>query len=135
MLEDQRGSRVQIEQVKHNITRLKQMGFPLLLDDFGEGFTSFDDLQNYPVDCIKISKTIVSHIKTQIGLRIFHSVLNIAKNIGVSVICEGAETLSQIEILRESGCKLVQGFYFYCRLSAEQFARVVENDTTSEGES
>lgn len=135
VLEDQRGSRVQIEQVKRNITRLKQMGFPLLLDDFGEGFTSFDDLQNYPVDCIKISKTIVSHINTQIGLRIFHSVLNIAKNIGVSVICEGAETLSQIEILRESGCKLVQGFYFYCPLSAEQFARVVENDTTSEGES
>ncbi len=117
-----------------NLQQLKQANICILLDDFGEGYTSFDDLKNYPVDIIKIGKTITDNLHTQIGLRIFKSMMNIARNMEVSVVCEGEETLEQIEIIRSQGVQYVQGFYYYRPVGSSEFEKAIANNTIKQGE-
>lgn len=133
VLEDKSDEFCDTNVLRENLEKLRQQNITVLLDDFGEGYTSFDDLQNYPINMIKISRTMVNNLNTKIGVRIFESIMNIAKNIGVSVVCEGVETPQQIEILREGDCRYVQGFYFYRPMSSEQFIRAIQNNDINEG--
>lgn len=128
VIEDKETENFDTESAKKNLNALVRRGIMVFLDDFGEGYTSFDDLQNYPVACIKIGKTITDNLNTGIGVRIFHSIMNIAKNLDVAVVCEGVETPEQIEILRKNECRFVQGFYFYRPMNSEQFEKVVNNN-------
>ena len=114
--------------LKLHLEELHAAGVRILLDDFGEGYTSFDDLQNYPVDIIKIGKSILDNLSNGVGMRIFKSVLHIAENLNAEVICEGVETPEQLDILRNCACKFVQGFYFYRPMNADQFVRVIQNN-------
>lgn len=128
VLEDSDGEKFDAESAKKNLNALMRRGIMVLLDDFGEGYTSFDDLQNLPVVCIKIGKAIMDNLNTGIGVRIFNSIMNIAKNLDVAVICEGVETPEQLEILRKNECRFVQGFYFYRPMNSEQFEKLVKNN-------
>lgn len=130
LLEDTGKDNYSVEIIKENLSVFKRYGITIFLDDFGDGYSSFDDLKNYPIDVIKISKSITENLGTQIGIRIFNSIVNVAKNIGASIICEGAENSEQIEILRNSGIEYVQGYYFYCPLSPDNFEEAVKNNRT-----
>ena len=120
--------------LKLHLEELHAAGVRILLDDFGEGYTSFDDLQNYPVDMIKIGKSLIDNLSTAIGVRIFESVLHIAENLHVRVVCEGVETSEQLDILRKHACRYVQGFYFYRPMNSDQFERVIGNTAMKKGE-
>ncbi len=134
LLENIGENKYNTENIQKNLAQLKNAGIAILLDDFGDGYSSFDDLKNYPVDAIKISKTIVENVSSQIGLRVFKSMINVAKNMGVVIVCEGAETLEQIEILRDCGVVFVQGYYFYRPVSPDQFEKAIIKNRTRQGD-
>ena len=134
LLENIGENKYNTENIQKNLAQLKNAGIAILLDDFGDGYNSFDDLKNYSVDAIKISKAIVGNVSSQIGLRVFKSMINVAKNMGVVIICEGAETLEQIEILRDCGVVLVQGYYFYHSVSPDQFEKAIINNRIRQGD-
>ena len=113
---------------------LKKYGVSVSLDDFGDGYSSFDDLKNYPVDVIKMSKAVTDNIETQLGLRIFKSIVSVAESMHVSIICEGAETLQQINILRDNDIKYVQGYFFYRPVSPDQFEKAIFNNRNKQGD-
>ena len=60
--------------------------------------------------------------------------INVAKNMGVVIVCEGAETLEQIEILRDCGVVFVQGYYFYRSVSPDQFEKAIIKNRTRQGD-
>lgn len=95
-----------------NIKKLRARGHSVLLDDFGSGVTTFEDLQKLDVDIIKIDKAITQGTDTEAGLTIFSGMVKTAKELGLRVVCEGVETEEQAKIAIAEGCDYLQGYYY-----------------------
>ena len=109
-----------------NLKKLRSQGFNVLLDDFGSGYTSFDDLQHFPIDIVKIDRTIIGNASTETGLVIFNNFVKTAKDLGLTIICEGIETEEQERIAADAGCDMFQGFYYYRPMSASALEELLE---------
>lgn len=102
-----------ISQANENALRLKELGIRLLLDDFGEGFASFFDLSEYPVDGLKLDKALVDNIATHKGHTILHGMTRMGHELNLTVIVEGVESDDQVKSLQEMNCDVIQGFRFH----------------------
>ncbi|NDL67846.1 putative bifunctional diguanylate cyclase/phosphodiesterase [Anaerotalea alkaliphila] len=92
---------------------LRSQGIELHLDDFGTGYSSLNYLRSLPIDVVKIDQGFIRNItvdKEQMHLT--RSIIEIAHNLGKTVIAEGVETKEQMELLKELGCDRVQGYFF-----------------------
>ncbi|MEG1800793.1 MAG: EAL domain-containing protein, partial [Oscillospiraceae bacterium] len=99
--------------MKKIMSQLQKLGFTIMMDDFGSGYSSLSMLKDILVDVLKIDMTFLS--KTEIpgrGENIIASVIRMAKWLSIPVIAEGAETAEQVDFLRSVGCDYVQGYYF-----------------------
>ncbi len=102
-----------ISQVHKNANSLKELGIRILLDDFGEGFTSFFDLQEYPVDGLKLDKKLIDNINTEKGKTILKSMARIGHELNLTIMAEGIENDEQIKELQKINCDIIQGFRFH----------------------
>jgi diguanylate cyclase (GGDEF)-like protein len=110
-------------QVIEMLVSLRRIGFKLSLDDFGTGFTSFNQLKKYPLNCLKIDRSFVSgdHENSTPLLGMSDVILSIAKLYNFSVIAEGVETEQQYLELKKSGCFYFQGYWFSKPVSVKDF--------------
>lgn len=92
---------------------LKQAGAEILMDDFSMGHTSITILQKNIFDYIKIDGNLIKALDNERSRSIVASVVSLGKELGVSVIAEYVETEKQRDILREMGCGIFQGYYYY----------------------
>ncbi len=96
----------------HNLTRLRQMGFRLSIDDFGTGEASLTYLADLPSDELKLDRRFVSRIVDSDRERaIVASTIGLAHALGQTVVAEGIEDAATLALLREMGCDHAQGFY------------------------
>ncbi len=101
------------EDAIQKLTGLKALGVRLSLDDFGTDYSSLTYLRNLPVETLKIDKTFVDMITTDINAaKIIGSIIHMAHALGIAVVAEGVETEQQLAYLRENGCDRIQGFIF-----------------------
>ena len=105
-------------QIKQNMVALKEYGVRVALDDFGVGFTSFSDLQQYPVDGIKLDKGLVDNIMTKNGAAILRAMVQVGHELDMIILAEGVEREEQVQALRKIQCDAIQGFQFYKPLPA-----------------
>lgn len=97
------------------VERLKEAGFRLSLDDFGTGYSSLNLLAKLPLDEVKIDRSFVVNAQLDNAYSlIIGSTISIAKRMGVDVVCEGIENVSQRQMLETLGSTAYQGF-LYCR--------------------
>ena len=102
------------------LAQVKRTGVSIAIDDFGTGFSSLSHLQRLQVDRLKIDRTFVTEITGSArGSSIAEMVIQLGRNLGLSVIAEGVEDERQAHILRTLGCPLAQGFLFARPLSPE----------------
>lgn len=95
------------------LKKLKDVGIKISIDDFGKGFSSISYLTLLDIDYIKIDKGFIDDlIKDEIYAKIVKYTINISKELGYEVICEGVETKEQFELLKSLGCDYMQGYYF-----------------------
>lgn len=100
-------------QLHRNAEALKQYGVSIALDDFGEGFTSFYDLQQYPVDGIKLDKSLVDQVLTEKGKAVLRAMIQVGHELDLTILAEGVETDAQVGALQALQCDVIQGFRFY----------------------
>ena len=101
------------EQFCLNLQQLKDAGFRIFVDDLGAGVTSVKDLWSYPVDVVKLDRSLLLNAETERGKIAFRGVRNLAADLGCKVLCEGVETEQQHQFVQDAGCQYCQGFLFY----------------------
>ena len=100
------------EEAVGNLTRLREMGCTIALDDFGSGFSALSVLRTLPLDVVKLDGLFVHGIDTDQATReTVRSVLDILNTLGLQAVAEGVETRSELEVLASLGCGMAQGFY------------------------
>ncbi|GKS86583.1 EAL domain-containing protein [Acidovorax sp. SUPP1855] len=101
---------------------LSEQGFKLSIDDFGTGYSSLAYLKRLPVDELKIDKSFVIGMASDDGdEQIVRSTIDLAHNLGLSVVAEGVETVSILERLRALHCDDAQGYYISRPLPMDDF--------------
>jgi diguanylate cyclase (GGDEF)-like protein len=93
------------------LTRLNKMGLRLAVDDFGTGYSSFSYLRKLPVHEIKIDKSFIDDMAQQHDEVIVQSTIELAHNLGLTVVAEGVQDKVTLDRLRELGCDTAQGEY------------------------
>ena len=100
-----------VEEATKTLTWLKGLGLRIALDDFGTGYSSLSHLAQLPIDKLKIDQSFITHMDTDSrSLAIAETVLSLGKKLGVEVVAEGIESQGALNLLRELGCNLGQGY-------------------------
>ncbi len=113
------------EQTNHVLSQLKKLGIGLSIDDFGTGYSSLAYLTRFPFDTIKIDKSFVDDAtpKREVLLR---SMINMAHDLGLSVVAEGVSDEGDALQLRQMGCEYVQSFAFGAPMSGEAVLKLLK---------
>ena len=114
------------EQVIRVVEGLRDKGYTVEMDDFGTGYSSLNMLSAMPVDVLKMDRTFIQNMENnERDVQLVALILGIAKNLKIPVIAEGVETETQLQILRNLGCTLVQGYYLSRPLHPTEFEAVL----------
>lgn len=111
------------------IQKLKHLGVGVSIDDFGTRYASLSLLKQFPVDYLKIDRSFVKHVDTNINDgAIVESVISMAHKLGLRVVAEGVETTTQLEILKELRCDTIQGYLLSRPVSADEMLALLMVD-------
>ncbi|MDO5601632.1 MAG: EAL domain-containing protein [Oscillospiraceae bacterium] len=114
----------------HLLERMRKMGCVIVMDDFGSGYSSLNLLKEVPFDILKIDREFLDEGETSQRTRaIMKSIIEMAKNINVQVVCEGVETAEQVEFLKELHCDVAQGYFFARPMPLPQFESQLTDGT------
>ncbi|MGL1932860.1 MAG: EAL domain-containing protein [Desulfotalea sp.] len=103
----------------------------IAVDDFGTGYSSLSRLKDMPIDCLKIDRSFICGIDQESNDRsIIEAILAMADGMGLRVVAEGVDSMSQVDFLKKSNCPEVQGYLFSVPLPAEEVGLFFENMTT-----
>jgi EAL domain-containing protein (putative c-di-GMP-specific phosphodiesterase class I) len=110
------------------LRELRSKGVGIAFDDFGTGYASLSYLMRYPLTRIKIDRSFIQKIGPQCtseDTAIVRSIIMMGRNLGLDVIAEGVETLSQAEFLNSEGCPELQGYLFSKPISCKAFEKLL----------
>lgn len=109
------------------LNAMRKENAKILLDDFGSGYSSFGMLREYNFDILKIDMSFVRQIETNTKTRsILRFLIDMAHEMDVSLIAEGAETEAQARFLKENGCDYIQGYYYSRPVPQEAFRKLLD---------
>lgn len=115
--------------IENNLLILKQitdLGLALAIDDFGTGYSSLSYIKHMPVSEVKIDKIFVDGIPSDRGdVAIIDAIITMAKELDFRLVAEGIENQTQADYLKEKGCDVLQGFYFYKPISKNAVEEVL----------
>ncbi|MCD7100318.1 EAL domain-containing protein [Stenotrophomonas sp. MMGLT7] len=110
------------------LAKLHRTGVKVWLDDFGTGFSGLNHLRQVPVDGVKIDKSFVADMQRDPDdLALTSAVISMAHSLGITVVAEGIEQEVQLQLLRERGCELGQGYLFSHPLRSEELVRLLQS--------
>jgi len=109
-------------------SELKALGVRLDIDDFGTGYSSLSRLQGFPVDTLKIDRSFISRVDTDLETaEIVRIIVMLARGLHLEVVAEGVETQAQADWLKDVGCELAQGYLFSKPVPGETIAQLLGN--------
>ena len=102
------------EDLIENLKQLRAAGARVSVDDFGSGYSNLRHLIQLPVDIVKFDKAFLSELTAQQGKSriLLPSLINLCHELGYQSMCEGVETSEQVEFLRHTNCRFVQGYFY-----------------------
>ena len=124
------------ETALRTIEGLHAMGLRIVLDDIGAGYSSLSDLSTYPIDGVKIDRSIVIESALPRARALLEGMIRLSHDMGIRVLCEGVEDKATCDAVLAAGCDFIQGFYFSRVLpgrEAESFLRSLAARDRGEG--
>lgn len=111
---------------------LHKMGTKVSMDDFGSGYSSLNLLSKLPIDIIKLDKVFLKESTLQENDKIIIScVIEMARKLRITSLCEGVETLEQSDYLAQIGCEIQQGYYFSKPIPQADFEKFMSESLQS----
>ena len=116
--------------VREIVSRLRGMGFMVLMDDFGSGYSSLNMLRSMQLDVIKLDARFLEleGENRRKGINILESVVNMTRSLTTPIIVEGVETTEQLAYLGNLGCRYMQGFYFHKPMPVADFEALIADE-------
>ncbi len=115
-----------IELINEKIKHIHDLGIKVSMDDFGTGSSTFSNLKHVDIDVLKIDRSFLCDIETNLKSKeMVHGIIDLAKRIGVSVVCEGVEVQEQVEILKGMRCDLIQGYVYAKPMPKSEFEQQI----------
>ena len=115
------------EAISRELEEMHSIGFRILMDDFGSGYSTFNTFANLPVDILKADLEFVSNLESSArGQGILASIAEMCRSLHIPIVVEGVESAEQLAQIREIGIDYAQGFYFAEPMPAQQFEAVLE---------
>lgn len=111
--------------IRQLANRFYEAGFPLHIDDFGAGYSSFATLNIMHFDTLKLDKSLIDYIGNYGGDRLLEHTIALAKELGMHVTAEGVENESQVSFLQKLNCDSIQGYYYSKPLPLEEFSKKI----------
>ena len=116
------------------LSHLKHLGIEVILDDFGTGTTSLRGLRQFPVDALKIDRSLISEMQTdRAASDVVELIATLAHKMNMRAIAEGIESARQAERLLELGCEYGQGYYFSQPLDPKAAAEFMRQPIAARG--
>ena len=107
------------------LSALRERGFKISMDDFGTGYSSFSLLTQMPLDTLKIDKSFVDKIGSESDkdgdIKVIRHIIELAKDLKLTCLAEGAEDKNQVDKLRTLGCEVIQGYYYSKPIPLEDY--------------
>jgi len=100
------------EKAEKNIKALQKQGFALVIDDFGAGYSSLETITKHTIKELKLDKSLIDIIEDRKGFLVCKHTINLCHEMGCSIVAEGVETRTQLDILKRINVDFVQGYYF-----------------------
>ncbi len=102
-----------IESILVTMQELKKIGARIAIDDFGTGTSTFSAIDRFPIDTVKIDRSLVTRVESSVdGAAIVNSLASLVRNLKATLVAEGVENPRQVVALQKLGCSYGQGFYF-----------------------
>ncbi|MEG0509744.1 MAG: EAL domain-containing protein [Clostridia bacterium] len=113
--------------VQDIIKKLRERKIKISMDDFGTGYSSLACLKNLKLDVLKLDRSFVIDIDTnKESENLVKSVVYLAKNLNMEIVCEGVDSFAQVSKLRDLGCDLIQGYVYFKPLTLEDFRKAIK---------
>ncbi len=111
------------------LQQIRELGFELVIDDFGTGYSSLSYLHRLPVDVVKLDRSFVHGLESaEQRAAIVNTVVALAKQLSLTVVAEGVETIAELDQLRRFGCDMAQGFLFSRPVDGDSAAALVARE-------
>lgn len=115
-----------LEEFAGAVCQFHDLGFRILMDDFGTGFSSMKALQLLPVDVVKLDKCFIDDYASEKGHKILTSMIELAHRLDMEITAEGVETREQAAFMEMTGCHSIQGFFYSKPLPEEEFEKLLK---------
>lgn len=116
-----------VEHTKLVLSRMRDIGVNIALDDFGVGYSSLNYLKIFSINKLKIDESFIRDIPVNPdSTAIVNAIIAIANNLKLKIVAEGVETEEQLNALKAEGCDNIQGYYFYKPLPLDALVRVLK---------
>jgi len=110
------------ENILKVLDEIRELGFKISMDDFGSGYSSLNLLKEMPINTLKIDRLFLNEKATSSrGKLIIKSIIELAKNLQINVVCEGVETKQHVDFLKKVNCEIVQGYFYGKPIPMEEF--------------
>ncbi|MBR4083701.1 MAG: GGDEF domain-containing protein [Lachnospiraceae bacterium] len=125
-LEITESATVDNSQIKRLVERFHSVGFPIHLDDFGNGYSALSTLNMMRFDTLKLDKGLVDFIGDSNGEKLLGYTIKLAKSLGMRITAEGVEYKNQVDFLQNLQCDEIQGYYFSKPLPLQEFEQLIK---------
>jgi len=118
-----------IDQSIEKMKDLKKIGTHFLIDDFGTGYSSLSYLSKLPISSLKIDRSfVINMFDNPLNMKIIKTIIELGKSLELEVIVEGTETIEEVNVLKELGAEIFQGYYHGKPEKLEQVIRKLDEN-------
>jgi EAL domain-containing protein (putative c-di-GMP-specific phosphodiesterase class I) len=111
---------------RNTLNEIRALGLSIAVDDFGTGYSSLAYLKTLPINHLKIDRAFIKDLPSaQNDEAIVRAIISMGRSLGFRLTAEGVETEEQMEFLKREGCHVIQGYYYFKPMPAQDFERLL----------